>query len=257
MNLSVNAKDSMPGGGRLIIETACVELDEEYARFHEGLTPGLYVMLSMTDTGAGMSKEVQTRIFEPFFTTKDVSKGTGLGLSTVYGIVKQHKGHMIVYSEEGLGTTFKIFFSATVEEEKGEFSKDQTAMPRGSETILVVEDEASIRRLIVDTLQPLGYTVIEASGGEEALSVCDMKPGVIDLLMTDMIMPGMSGTELADAFATKRPETKIVFMSGYSHNWNTPIKILGKETTFMQKPLIPGSLAQKIREVLDEKGEAV
>jgi len=257
MNLSVNAKDAMPGGGRLTLETACVDLDEEYARFYEGVKTGLYVMLSMTDTGTGMSKEVQKKIFEPFFTTKEVSKGTGLGLSTVYGIVKQHKGHMFVYSEEGEGTTFKIFFPATEEEEKVEFSKNQTTMPRGSETILVVEDEASIRSLIVDSLQPLGYTIIGAANGEEALTVCDMKTGGIDLLITDMIMPGMSGSELAEAFAEKRPDTKILFVSGYSHSWNTSIKILGKETTFMQKPLIPGRLVQKVRDVLDEMDEAV
>ncbi len=252
MNLTVNARDAMPCGGRLIIETADVVLDEEYARLHEGVRPGSYIMLSVTDTGVGMNREVQEKLFEPFFTTKEVGKGTGLGFSTVYGIVKQHKAYIFVYSEEGKGTTFKIYFPATEKEAKVLLSKVQTTMQRGTETILVVDDEPSIRDLVMDSLQPLGYKVTEASCYAEALQICEMKEETIDLLLTDVIMPGKSGRELADLFQEKQPETKIVFMSGYSEKYFSPHEESRERIVFIQKPLVPSMLTKRLREILEK-----
>jgi len=249
MNLAVNAKDAMPCGGRLIIETTDVVLDEEYAHFHEGVKAGSYVMLSVTDTGTGISKEVLQKLFEPFFTTKEVGKGTGLGLSTVYGIVKQHKGHIYVDSKEGKGTTFKVYLPVTGENEEDVVSGDKMIMSYGTETILVVDDEPSIRGLISDSLQPLGYKVIEAACGEEALQICKQEKA-IDLLLADVIMPGISGKELADKFKAIRPGIKIVFMSGYSGEEISNHKITAEDVVFIQKPLMPTSLAKRLREIL-------
>ncbi|MHB8882713.1 MAG: response regulator [Thermodesulfovibrionales bacterium] len=255
MNLAVNARDAMPCGGRLTIETENVELQEEYGRTHDGVKPGPYIMLAVTDTGSGMRPEVVEKIFEPFFSTKG-NKGTGLGLSTVYGIVKQHNGHIYVYSEEGIGTTFKVYLPAGVE--KGEGAAEAPAKPldlHGSETVMVVDDEPSIRRLVVDTLEPLGYRLLEASCGEEALQRSAMFQGEIDLLLTDVIMPDINGHELAQRLKLTRPETDILYMSGYTDDTISRLGIAHIKKMFVQKPLTPKKLAGIIREILNERHE--
>ncbi len=249
MNLAVNAKDAMPCGGKLSIETADVVLDEEYAASHEGMKAGSYVMLSVVDTGMGITKEVLQKIFEPFFTTKEAGKGTGLGLSTVYGIVKQHKGYISVSSEEGKGTTFNVYLPITGKKDKDAVSEGKIVMSYGMETVLAVDDEPSIRRLISDSLQPLGYKVIEAACGEEALQICKQEKN-IDLLLADVIMPGISGKELVDRFRAIRPGIKIVFMSGYSSEEVNSQNIGGEDIVFIQKPLMPTTLAKRLRDIL-------
>ena len=253
MNLAVNARDAMPSGGRMMIETADVELDGEYVKKHEIVKPGPYVMLAVSDTGEGMSKNVMDRIFDPFFTTKEVGKGTGLGLATVYGIVKQHNGYIFVYSEPGKGTTFKIYLPATHEKSLGTHPVKSATAPRGSETVLVADDEPAIRNLVLDVLRPLGYHVLIAASGEEALTVSDALKGPIDLLLTDVVMPGMDGKKLADELCSRRPNVKVVFMSGYTDNAIAHHGILDSGVILIQKPLTPGSLARKLREVLDKK----
>jgi two-component system cell cycle sensor histidine kinase/response regulator CckA len=250
MNLVINARDAMPGGGRISIETSNVVLDEDYTKIHEGITPGPYVMLAITDSGKGMAKEVQEKIFEPFFTTKG-SQGTGLGLATVYGIVKQHKGHVFVYSELGIGTTFKIYFPATGESLKKKRIISPAMVPKGNETLLVVDDDRSILNLIMDTLQPLGYTVIDATCAEEVLEFVERSDGEFDLLLTDMVMPGMNGRDLARSVKEKHPETKVIFMSGYTSDMIVNQGGLQAGEIFIQKPLSPMNLAGRIRQVLD------
>lgn len=251
MNLAVNARDSMPCGGRLIVETADVDLDETYVKTHAGVAPGMYVMIAVTDTGTGMSREVQEKIFEPFFSTKG-SKGTGLGLSTVYGIVRQHGGNVLVYSEVGIGTTFKIYLPATTGEGGVPAEKEKKAAElRGSETILVVDDEPSIRRLVIDTLEPLGYRLIEASCGEEALQRSSMTKSGIDLMLTDIIMPDMNGKDLAAKFQKQRPTATILYMSGYTDETIAHYGIAEIKKRFIQKPLTPKKLAACVREILD------
>lgn len=252
MNLIVNAKYAMQNGGRLTIETGNITLDEEYARSHEGVQPGPYVVLAVTDTGCGMSREVQERIFEPFFTTKGM-KGTGLGLSTVYGIVKQHGGHIYVYSEPEVGTTFKIYLPSTEESGEEGVSNEPERIQQGDRTILVVDDEPSIRRLVMDTLQPLGYRTLEASCGEEALQINEALAGELDLLLTDVIMPGMNGRELADAICKSRPSTKVLFMSGYTDNTIAHYGILDAEINFLQKPVTTTNLIKKINSIFKIK----
>ncbi|HAR46949.1 MAG: hypothetical protein A2X56_10980 [Nitrospirae bacterium GWC2_57_13] len=253
MNLAVNARDAMPCGGRIIIETADVDLDADYARRHEGVTPGSYVLLSVTDTGEGMAKDVQEKIFEPFFTTKEIGKGTGLGLATVYGIIKQHNGHVWFYSEPDKGTTFKIYLPTA----QGEAGRPLVEMPavvfRGVETILVVDDEPSIRMLVKDILEPLGYRTLDASCGKEALQTIQTAVGQIDLLLTDVILPGMNGRELAREFAAKKPGGKVLFMSGYSDSIIASHGILEAGTDFIEKPLTRDALLRKIRKMLDGK----
>jgi len=252
MNLAVNAKDAMPRGGRLTIETAVIDLDEEYAKQHSSVEPGPYVVLTVIDTGEGMTPDVQEQIFEPFFTTKESGKGTGLGLATVYGITQQHNGHIYVYSELGQGTTFKLYFpcvAAAVEPVIGEAKEDE--IPQGSETILVVDDEAAIRRLVFDTLEPLGYNVLVASGGRAALEISESFESTIHLLLTDVVMQGMNGRELADTLADLRNGVRTIFMSGYTDNEVLQQGILNPDTNFVPKPLVPSSLARKIRGVLD------
>ncbi len=241
----------MPLGGSLVIETSDVEIDQEYAEAHEDANPGLYVMLSVSDTGSGMPKEVQDRIFEPFFTTKEVGKGTGLGLATVYGIVKQHNGFIYVYSEEGKGTTFKVYLPVDREMPQISLVADEEKMLRGTETILVVDDDNLVRRLIVDTLQPLGYTVIEASSGQEAVLQIDHFQGSINLLLTDVIMPEMNGRQVAEVFAAKRPNTPVVYMSGYTDDAISHHGVLDKGVVLIEKPLTPSKLASMLRSVLD------
>jgi PAS domain S-box-containing protein len=255
MNLSVNARDAMPQGGKLTIETANVDLDENYFRDH-GLEnpPGPYVMLAVSDTGKGMDKETQSRIFEPFFTTKEVGKGTGLGLSTVYGIIKQSNGFIWVYSEPGGGTTFKIYLPR-VEEEGESVKKEITPMGslRGSETVLIVEDDDALRNLARLILQPQGYSILEAQNGEEALRVSEGHKGPIDLMITDVVMPGMSGPKLAEALLPLRPDMKVLYVSGYTDNTIVRHGMLDSDLSFLQKPFSPETLARKVREVLDEE----
>jgi PAS domain S-box-containing protein len=253
MNLAVNARDAMPSGGRLTIETANVELDEAYARAHISVPPGRYVMLSVSDTGVGMTQEVKERAFEPFFTTKEKGKGTGLGLSTVYGIVKQSGGNIWVYSEPGKGTTFKIYLQR-VDEPLEELREKMVGeeLPRGKETVLVVEDEEKVRKLIVEILGRQGYRVLEASHGDEALVIHEKHDGPIHLILVDVVMPGMSGSELAKHLASLRPETKILYMSGYTDNAIVHHGVLARGVNYIQKPFTMDGLTRKVRKVLDK-----
>jgi PAS domain S-box-containing protein len=252
MNLAVNARDAMPRGGKIAIETANVELDEEYARLHMEVQPGPYVMLAVSDTGSGMDKETQSRIFEPFFSTKEEGKGTGLGLSTVYGIVKQSGGNIWVYTEPGQGTTFKIYFPRI--EEAAEARKQEEASDksfRGSETILLVEDEEMVRDLAYKVLAEMGYKVLAASNGEEALQICEQHKEPIHLMLTDVVMPKMSGRELAEGSVRWYPELKVIYMSGYTDSSVIRNGMLEPGVNFVQKPFTPLSLTKKVREVLD------
>lgn len=251
VNLVVNAKDAMPQGGTLYIESDSVQLDEEYCRTHPDVNPGSYVVLSVTDTGVGMPVEIKNRIFDPFFTTKTEGQGTGLGLATVYGIVKQMHGHIYVYSEPGSGTTFKLYFPE-IRTEIEQVKKEKIRMPRGTETILVVDDERSILMLIEDTLQPLGYHVLTASSGNDALEILQDSAEKIDLLLTDVIMRGMNGRETADAIKVIQPDMKVLYMSGYTDNVIAQKGIVKKGINFIPKPILPFMLIGKIRDVLDE-----
>jgi CheY-like chemotaxis protein len=256
MNLVVNARDAMPEGGMLMIETANAEIDDAYARRHVGVVPGQYALMAISDTGTGMSEETQSRIFEPFFTTKEQGQGTGLGLSTVYGIVKQSGGNIWVYSEEGKGTTFKVYLPRADEEEVDEqVEASHTEAPRGSETILIVEDEELVRRLALDALEEIGYTILEAKDGLEALRICEQHTEPIHLMLTDIVMPQMSGRDLARRVAALRPEIKTLYMSGYTGTAIVNQNLLDTEKAFIQKPFTPRSLAQKVRETLDASGE--
>ena len=252
MNLAVNARDAMPHGGTLTIETANVTLDEEYARLHAPVTPGEYVMLAVSDTGVGMDAETQSHIFEPFFTTKGL-KGTGLGLSTVYGIIKQSGGYIWVYSEPGKGTSFKIYLpsvSATGEAIAAEPTVAAAKPEQALGTILLVEDESSLRRLARQYLENQGYTVLEASDGAAAIEVSNAHSGPIHLLLTDVIMPGMNGRELAHRLSALRPETKVLYMSGYTENAIVHSGTLEEGITLLQKPFTLPTLKAKVREKL-------
>jgi PAS domain S-box-containing protein len=254
MNLTVNARDAMIEGGKLTIETANVELDEEYARTHVGVIPGRCVMLSVNDTGVGITPEVRERIFEPFFTTKKEGEGTGLGLSTVYGIVKQSGGNIWVYSEPEKGTTFKIYLplvNEPLEEKKERVVKE--ASPRGNETILVVEDDEVVRKLAVRILREQGYRVLEASQGVDAFLICEEHKGPIHLLVTDVVMPKMSGRELAERITSIRQEVKVLYMSGYPDDTVAHHGILNEGMNYIQKPFTLEGLARKVRGVLDKK----
>ena len=250
MNLAVNARDAMPNGGKLTIETANVDLDEGYARGHIAVKPGRYVMLSVSDTGVGMTPEVRQQVFEPFFTTKEKGKGTGLGLSTVYGIVKQSGGNIWVYSEPGLGTTFKIYLPSVdepFEEMREKVTREE--FPRGNETILVVEDEEDVRRLAVRALERQGYRVLEASCGDDAL-VLSKEP--IHMILTDVVMPGMSGRQLADRLIPLHPKMKVLYMSGYTDNAIVHHGVLEEGVNYIQKPFTIDKLMRKVREILDK-----
>jgi PAS domain S-box-containing protein len=252
MNLAVNARDAMPNGGNLIIETENVYLNEGYATSHVAVNPGAYVMLAVSDTGEGMSEETQSRIFEPFFTTKEVGKGTGLGLSTVYGIVKQSGGNIWVYSEVSKGTSFKIYLPR-VDDAAQVYKRnhDVEAFLYGTETILLAEDDKLVRRLVRAVLEGYGYRVLEAEDGSAALSVSEQREEMVHLLLTDVVMPRMSGRELADRLAQSRPETKVLYMSGYTDESIVHHGVLDIETPFIQKPFEAEALARKIRDLLD------
>ena len=253
MNLAVNAKDSMPSGGKLTIETANAELDESYARNHADVKPGRYVMFSVSDSGMGMTPEVRERVFEPFFTTKEKGRGTGLGLSTVYGIVKQSGGNIWVYSEPSHGTTFKIYLPR-VDEPLEELRKKAMGeeLPHGSETVLVVEDEEKVRTLTVEILGRQGYRVLEASQGDDALAVSEKHKGPIHLFLVDVVMPGISGTGLAKHLTSLHPETRILYMSGYTDDVIVHHGVLENGVNYIQKPFTIDELTRKVREVLDK-----
>jgi PAS domain S-box-containing protein len=252
-NLAANARDAMPSGGKLTIETADVELDETYAHAHVSVIPGHYVMLSVSDTGVGMSQEVKERVFEPFFTTKEQGKGTGLGLSMVYGIVKQSNGNIWVYSEPGHGTAFKIYLPRTEEEVDASHEREKTDFfPRGSETVLLVEDDELVRDLASRLLKQLGYRVLEAADGEEGLRVAQEHNGeTIHLLLTDAVMPHMGGKELSDQLKILRPDVKVLYTSGYTDETIVHHGVLDPNTHFLQKPFSPRTLSQKVREALE------
>ncbi len=252
MNLAVNARDAMPQGGKLTIETANVYLDEDYASSHAEVHPGIYVMLALSDTGHGMDEATKSRIFEPFFTTKQMGRGTGLGLATVYGIAKQSGGHIWVYSELGQGTTFKIYLPR-VEEARAPTVRKEAPSPatlQGSETILVVEDDEALKAIIARALRLYGYTVLEARHGDEALLLCERHRQRIHLLLTDVILPQLNGRQLAVRLAVLHPEMQILYMSGYTENAVVHHGILRAEVHFLQKPFKVKTLLQKVREVL-------
>jgi len=254
MNMAMNAADAMPNGGKLTIETANVTLDEAYlSRFPE-LKPGEYVMLAITDTGAGMSEEVKARVFEPFFTTKGVGQGTGLGLSTCYGIVKQSGGHISVYSEPARGATFKIYLPQVEPQTRIPIQRlDSPGLPRGTETILLVEDDPALREMAATLLRRLGYTVLAADNGIEALSLKQQRDsGHIDLLFADVVMPHMSGKELSERARALHPSTRILFTSACTENATVHQGVLNEGVALLQKPFTPSALARKVREVLDE-----
>ena len=252
MNLIVNARDAMPHGGKLIIETANAYLDEDFIIRHENVKRGAYVLLSVSDTGSGMSRKVQERIFEPFFTTKGMGEGTGLGLATVYGIVKQHNGYIYVYSEVGKGTTFKIYLPVSGGKTTEQPEKEQACLTGGKETLIVVDDDPSILKLIGDILQPLGYRLFFANDGDEALKIV-RREGTVDVLLTDVIMPSMNGRQLADIFLRDYPGVKIIFMSGYTDETIAHHGVLTPGDVLIDKPLSPVKLTSRLRQILDKE----
>jgi len=254
MNLVVNARDAMPGGGRLIVETTNADLDTGYARDHATVRPGRYVMLAVSDTGVGMSAETVAHIFEPFYTTKESGRGTGLGLSTVYGIVKQSGGYVWVYSEPGRGTTFKVYLprvDEAIESSPAAKPVTQDRARSGSETILLVEDEPDLRELTRLVLSAKGYNVVEARNAEDAERLAESDGTKIHLLLTDVIMPGLSGRELAKRILARHSSMRVLYMSGYTYNVIAQGGTLERGVSFLQKPFTPGGLVEKVREVLD------
>jgi nitrogen-specific signal transduction histidine kinase len=252
MNLVVNARDAMPKGGRLTIETRNVELDQNYARTHSEVVPGPYVMLAISDTGCGMDEATKARLFEPFFTTKEMGKGTGLGLATVYGIVKQSGGHVAVYSEPGHGSTFKVYLPCTEEKPTAASlpSLRPAAAPKGKGTVLLVEDEDMVRTLSRQILQEQGYTVLEARHGKEAMQLSERDMDSVRLTVTDVVMPEMDGRDLAKRLLHRRPDMKVLYVSGYTDNAVIRNGLLEPGAAFLEKPFTPERLAHKVHEVL-------
>jgi PAS domain S-box-containing protein len=252
LNLALNARDAMPGGGRLTIETSPVVFDGLYASTHVSVVPGDYAMLAVSDTGAGMDAPTRARVFEPFFTTKPLGKGTGLGLSTVYGIVKQSTGYVWVYSEPGIGATFKVYLprvdSASSHQE---VAPAPLRVARGSETLLLVEDESALRTMASDVLRRLGYALLVAANGHDALSLLEKHDGDVHLLVTDVVMPQMSGRQLAERVQLLHPQSRVLYMSGYADHAIVHHGVLQPGTAFLQKPFTPNALARMIRTVLD------
>jgi CheY-like chemotaxis protein len=253
INLAVNARDAMPGGGCLTITTDNVELADGHGERHFGAEAGKYVMLAVTDTGSGMTKEVQQRLFEPFYTTKAVGKGTGLGLATVHGIVKQSGGDVYVYSELGHGTTFKVYFPRLlkVPDMVMTTSEFRAVAPRGTETVLLAEDDDSLRALGARVLGALGYEVLVARTGSDALRIVAEHKGRIDMIATDVVMPEMNGSQLVEKVLAVRPGLRVLFMSGYTDDEVMRRGVIDGQTAFLQKPYTPDVLAHKVREVLD------
>ncbi|MBW1677410.1 MAG: response regulator, partial [Deltaproteobacteria bacterium] len=257
INLAVNARDAMPEGGTLTIETANVELDRAYFRAH-GIKnePGPYVMLAVTDTGVGMDEETRSKMFDPFFSTKERGTGTGLGLATVYGIVMQNRGYIWPYSEPGQGTTMKIYLPRATEGiETARQEPVQTDILTGEETVLIVEDEDAVRKMAIKFLKKYGYRVLEAANGKEAIEIFRQFHGTIHLLITDVIMPGMNGKELAERLLAERPDMKVLFMSGYTQNIIMQKGIMPADIHYIQKPFSFEGLAKKVRETIEEPGE--
>jgi len=253
VNLVVNSRDAMPQGGRLTVETANVELDEAYARRHVSVPPGQYVMLAVSDTGAGMDEATRSRVFEPFFTTKEPGKGTGLGLATVYGIVKQSGGDIRLYSEVGAGTTFKIYLPRVAEtvSPPDPAAAPTATVPRGDETVLLVEDEPEVRDLAREILEGSGYTVLQACDAQDAVFMAERHAGPIHLLLTDVIMPRQSGRALVERLRPLRPEMQVLYMSGYTNEAIVRHGVLDPDTQFIQKPFSPAGLGHKVRAAID------
>ena len=252
MNLAVNARDAMPNGGKILAKTANLTLEETRLKSVPGLNPGQYVMLAIADTGTGMTEEVKAHLFEPFFTTKPAGKGTGLGLATCFGIVKQSSGHIEVESELGKGTTFRLYFPRVQDAVEPAGAENLATQPAGgTETVLLVEDEAFVRELAVATLRERGYTVIEAANGAEGLRIARQHSGKIDLVLTDVVMPVMGGKDMADALRGSHPDTRVLFTSGYSEEVIGHHGVLRTGINFLQKPYLAATLARRVREVLD------
>lgn len=255
MNLAINARDAMPGGGKLMIETSNVEVGEAYVKQHPMVVPGPYVVLSVADTGSGINQEIQTHIFEPFFTTKERGKGAGLGLATVYGIVKQSGGYVWVYSEPGIGTAFKVYLPRTEEVLDPAVAAHGNRTAGGSETILLVEDQAMLRELAQTMLEQDGYAVLTAEESTQALDIARTYPGTIDLLITDVILPGMNGQVLAEHFGKARRGVKVLFVSGYAESIIANHGKLNSGAGFLGKPFTRDELRSKVREILNQPDE--
>jgi CheY-like chemotaxis protein len=250
INLAVNARDAMPEGGKLSIRTSNVDVARS-SRLHADVRPGSYVRLTVADTGKGMDAEIMVHLFEPFYTSKETGKGTGLGLSTVYGIVKQSGGEVVVESHPGRGATFTIYLPRITEPVLTAPSAVQPAVRAGTETILLVEDELGVRQLVCEMLLRLGYQILQASGGAEALRLFEQSHGSIDLLITDVIMPQMSGRDLAQRLKALQPSLKVLYISGYTDDMLAHHGVLESNVFLLQKPFAPDELAKKLREVLD------
>jgi len=253
MNLVVNARDAMPDGGSLVLETADTEIDYSYVNEHPDATSGPFVLLSVTDNGTGMDEETRKHIFEPFFTTKGPAQGSGLGLATVYGIVKQSHGWIEIYTELGKGSAFKIYLPRTNENlETRADAEHRRANVGGSETVLLVEDQDEVRHLATKVLKSKGYRVLEAADGAAALALVQRHPGPIDLLLTDVVMPGMNGRELAEYLKKRLPVVKVLYTSGYPHDVIAHHGVLDRDMAYIAKPYTPDRLAAKVREVLGD-----
>ncbi len=259
MNLVVNARDAMPNGGKLTIETSAVQLSESFSAAQIGVPPGDYLVISVADTGVGMDEETQSHLFEPFFTTKNPGRGTGLGLATAYGIIRQSGGAIRIWSQLGRGTTARIYLPpARTQAAKGAEDKTASLIPlTGAESILVVEDEARVRKLIVDVLTAKGYGVLEATRGEDALRISRSHKGAIDLAVVDVVMPEISGPDLVRQLKRLRPDTRVLYISGYTDEAIVHHGIPESGAAFLQKPFLPDELARKVREVIDTRRNSV